>query len=378
MRPILAFLLLITACHESDKQGPSPVSSTVSTAAPVSSAPITGLADGGRLEILEPRWAFAVADANGDGTDDIVALTKVASSDGVERRLVAFDGKTRGVLWRSDLVRPWETGVTRARAMVLVGGANVAVMRRWSTVEFYDLKSGSKKDTLTLDAAPGEHSCPDPDAPGRWFLELTEGDGLGSHPLPVNTILDVGAMKATPARERPAFCPTHWVDKKNPLSDCYFTHYNERARAECAPLGFAPQTPFKTVFVVTTPEAALAVGEDTALRFDPKTKNILWTRQIPGARELRSVDVTSAGVLFAIEEPKGTRIVMLDTNTGFFRFERAIDGVVEDPRVVGARLYVPRHAHYESSGYDPAGAVEVFDSYTGKPLFSLGGNEVLP
>jgi hypothetical protein len=402
-------LLLASAggCDRTPPLQPNPVSSTVSSAAPVPSGPFAGLADAGvsgTLTIFEPRHAFGVADANGDGTDDVIALASVMTDDDSERRLIAFDGKTRGILWKSAPLRPWAGLPGRARLMVLVGGGNVALATGWTNLDFYDLKSGAKKDSLQLTGIPGNRTCVDPKNPARYYVELSDGGALRYHKAG-GALVDVAAMKAEPSPP-PDFCPTDWVPDEHVLSDCYFKQGTELARAQCAPKNAAPASipGFQLSYVITTPEAALAIGNAPGtpadpgnvmvVRFDPEKKKVLWTRtiaEVPHAeptakkeeREIHQADVTPAGIYVLIDvlgstnSPMAQRLLMLDTNTGAIRFERAIsEGAVQDPRVVGARIYLPKKAPFESaSWYTPKGEIDVLDANTGTPLFTLGGGE---
>lgn len=398
---MIAFVLG-TACDRTAHEHPAPTLSSVPANAPVGSAPLTDAGAAGTMTLPDPRHAFGVADANGDGVDDVLAVTHFVTSDDSERRLVAFDGKTRGVLWRSAPLRPWGAMPSRARVMVLVGGSNVALTTGWTNADFYELKSGARKTSLALEGIPGVRSCPDPKAAGRYYLELTAG-GSSSYQRAGGALLDVAAAKVERA-QAPDFCPSNWVPEHHELGECYFRHDSETARAKCAPLTAAPTAipGFKPAYVVTDPDASIVVGNATGtpadtghimiVRFEPTKKEVQWTRAIaeiphaePNAKEVRStrqVDVTSAGVLILIDVNKGyspvaQRLIMLDTKTGAIRYEHAITaGVVAGPRVVGSRLYLPKTAPREDGPwYDPKGQLDVLDANTGAPLFSVGGGE---
>jgi outer membrane protein assembly factor BamB len=371
---------------------------------------VKGLADAGapaKYSLRAPESALGVADANGDGVDDVVTFASVTTDDERIDRLVAFDGKTRQVLWTSEPIRPWNDLPSGASPMIFAANGNVAVSAGWNTVDFRDLKTGAKKSNVTLDGIPGRRTCPDPENAGRWYTALYVGSFRGSHEVR-GAFIDVGASKVEPAA-RPAWCPPYWVPLDATYEVCQFSHQIAMPRSTCMHPTAAPKLEGATPkFALRAGDVTIAVAQGERIvaadgsskdgvphvaRFDGK--RVLWKRALPDVahppnvseeHSLRRIDITPPGILLVIDLQEsatklaGSRVVMLDVKTGDVRWDRVLEGrYVVEPRVVGSRVYLPRLLSGETTAawFDPEAELDVLDAATGTPLFTLGGEEKL-
>jgi hypothetical protein len=405
---IISFSLAsIAAC---ERRAGSDAAASGAPNSPAPPGPPAGLVDAGvpaTYSLRSPSSALGIADANGDGVDDIIAFVQITTEAERVDRLAAFDGKTRQVLWTSEPIRPWSELPTGARPMIFASSGSIAVSAGWSTLAFRDVKTGAKKSTVALDGIPGRRACPDPERPGRWYASLHVGSDRGAREV-MGASIDVAGMKVERAA-RPAWCPPHWVPLDATYEVCQFNHQIETPRSTCLHPSIAPTIEgVTTTFALRANDVSIAVGQGARIvapdgsskegvphvaRFDGK--RVSWKRALPDAphppnvfeqHALRRIDITPSGILVAIDLEEGptkivgSRVVMLDAKSGDVRWERVLEGrYVEEPRVAGTRVYLPRRVGVEMSAqwYEPQEQLDVLDAATGTPLFTLGGEEKL-
>jgi len=141
----------------------------------------------------KPGGSMLLADANGDGTEDVVAEVRVRSSE--VNHVAAFDGRTGKELWRSDeLWRGTRTGLLCVSGDVVLSSASGPVLRGLG------LADGKPRFEVKLEEKVS-HLCEGPDA---QTVNVITADKRGQ-PL---TLTDgrLGPAGGSPALCRPLRC----------------------------------------------------------------------------------------------------------------------------------------------------------------------------
>lgn len=327
-------------------------------------------------------WAAApvVADADGDGADDLIGLVRYVL-DGDRAHLAAFSGKTGARIWQGPQVG---TGSALTQTVLAPAGDLVLMATQDGVLRAYDrrdgaarweLPMGEKVEAMCAGPAPGEvavrtaddaWSIVDAAGARRAGTKLVELAASGSKPNDA-----VARFRAIGPEGAPGVClPIDNVGWQRPVGVLTIDHWSKLPAVPGMSVERLVRRPGGPIVAVGGKQPGTSVP--MLARVDGTT--VRWTAEIPATEPLTAdaeddevgMSATAIYTVYSLANPTRPRLAAFDLETG----KRLWD--VELRHGIGSLNVVGVMAIDDTVVVAAWSVVQAFDQATGAPRYQIG------